>query len=47
MERLRNTAINAVVAVMLFTGLTACESLLVKLDGGSNSGVDWKVGVRF
>ncbi|GJL88881.1 MAG: hypothetical protein DHS20C03_25900 [Minwuia thermotolerans] len=27
--------------------LSGCEALRVKLDGGSQSGVDWAVGVRF
>lgn len=27
--------------------LSGCETLNLKLDGGSRSGVDWAVGVRF
>lgn len=39
-----------VVICLLLSGLalaTGCEPLRVKVDGGSQSGVDWAVGVRF
>ncbi|MDF1733809.1 MAG: hypothetical protein P1U37_00900 [Minwuia sp.] len=38
-----------VIAMLLvsLTLLSGCEALRVKLNGGSESGVDWAVGVRF
>jgi len=29
------------------TLLSGCEALRIKLDGGSQSGIDWAVGVQF
>lgn len=41
-------AVRAIVLVLLLaTTLSSCESLRLKLKGGSESGVDWGVGVVF
>ncbi len=39
-----------IVITAMLTGLvvlTGCETLGIKLNGGSRSGIDWAVGVRF
>lgn len=46
LRQMKRTGVICVLLIGLAL-LTGCEALRVKLDGGSQSGVDWAVGVRF